>query len=536
VRTRNSSTRLRFVPLEILFLLVAGVSAFACDTPGCPAGTTLEGSVCKRLPSKDNDVSAAPAAAGRPADRTERGSTLTAIGVPNAGSGGAGAPSKAGAGAGGAPGAGVAGGAAGAQGPAPETCTTEGMTRCSRSGQNRREMCASGHWVAVSACSSTETCASDGACKPLSELCRGSAGQPVCDAQGAMLQCNADGTAGAPQMCTSAAHCQAGLARQSCAVCLPREHRCTGVSLEECASDGMGFVRVKDCATAALCNKVVGDCSTAACQPNKYLCVGNGLAKCNADGTGYATPSPCGTGTCDAEGGDCNICQPGQKGCEQNTVLTCKPDGRGYDSQACANNGQCIGGGMCVACTQDSHCPKSVDPCKVPYCTTDNRCATLQAPDATTCTSGSFGAGLCLAGACVACVADMDCHAGLVCQKATHTCVSKCGDSVFDAEGEECEPPNTATCDAHCKFTTPHAIIRQTFGPCAADAPYASGGVGDHEFCTYKCSSVSDCPEARSNTGCGDVRESACSYHCSMTDTMCPRYSKCDGAKCIPDY
>lgn len=377
--------------LGFSILLVAALTA-GCEDPPCPNGTTLVSGRC--IEQTESGIAEAMDAStpGESMNTTvgSGGGTAPGVSTPIAGAAGPGAgtagtpASIAGAGAAAmsgsmnASGTGVPTAGTNAQPPASESCTTEGTIRCGLSDPGLRERCSGGKWVPVSACASGETCTSDGSCQPVSALCRGSAGEAICDAQGAMLLCNADGTAMPLQTCMSAALCRAGLPARSCAMCIPNEHACSGVTLQVCAPDGMGLMRVEDCDTAGLCNAMLGRCTAAVCDPNKKSCMGNTLVTCNADGTALTNERmQCASGMCDNAGGDCNMCVPGEKSCSGTSAQTCDASGQSYQRSPCAS-GHCLGAGKCVECERDADCSTTMQ-CKTAYCTTDNRCAVRDA-------------------------------------------------------------------------------------------------------------------------------------------------------------
>lgn len=413
MRTRTS-TNTTF-PNFVMVLAFGFVSA--CVDAECPIGTMLVSGRC--VETIASGVEMAPD--GGPVNSSTGAIAGTGAGIGGAlpaamGTGGAAVgisqPAGSGAAAAGSPSAASMAGAlafppsgGGAPGPAPvqEACTAEGTMRCGTSEPNLREKCSGAVWVPVGACASGETCASDGSCQPVSALCRGNAGAAVCDAQGALLLCNPDYTAMPLETCTSPALCRAGIPSKACATCVPNEHKCTGVTLDVCAPDGMGFMRQENCDTPGLCNAMLGRCTTAVCDPNKKSCMGDTLVTCNADGTALTNATvECESGMCDAVGGDCNMCVPGEKSCNGSNAQTCDATGQRYTPTPCSG-GHCIGPGMCVACTQDSDCSSSV-PCKAAYCTTDNRCSTRNAADHASCATG-----VCQSGSCVGCINNSDC-------------------------------------------------------------------------------------------------------------------------------
>ena len=394
----NDPRQLRWVTAALLL-----ACASRCSTIDCPQGSVNHSGQCTKIDSNTGDAgpdATVPEAAGAGAGGS---GGAAASGGESAGSGGMSGESAAGAG---------SGGSAGAAGQSPagssggDPCPTAGMMRCSVLGAGKRDKCMDGNWTAVEACPSGQTCSADGAgevsCIMIAEACRGSGGQPVCDAQGALLVCNADESVKLQTMCQSSRHCQAGLPSLACATCIPKEdHRCTGATLEVCADDGMSFVKKEACPSAALCNKTAGTCTDAVCTANKVSCDANTLLTCNADGTAWKSMLPCTGGTCDATGGDCNKCEPGSKKCEAGMVMTCNAAGQTYAASACPSaTPQCVGLGQCVQCSGNADCSALSNACKVGVCT-QNKCVAQNQPNNTGCTTSAGKAGGCSNGTCV---------------------------------------------------------------------------------------------------------------------------------------
>lgn len=234
----------------------------------------------------------------------------------------------------------------------------------------------------------------------IAEICRGSAGASVCDTQGNLVTCNADGTIKDSAACGSRQLCQAGLATKRCAVCDPAEFRCAGKTLEACAPDGMSFAPREVCETERLCNKVAGTCTSLLCAPGKFSCSDNVLSKCSADGTRFDAQTPCNSGTCDAVGGQCDSCAPGQKMCQGDALLTCNAAGQGFAQTPCASGTKCVGAGQCAACGNDGDCSGMTRGCKVGVCGAGGTCTTQNASDGTQCTTDAGKVGMCAAGSC----------------------------------------------------------------------------------------------------------------------------------------
>lgn len=232
------------------------------------------------------------------------------------------------------------------------------------------------------------------------EICRGSAGSAICDAQGNLITCNSDATIKTKDACASRLLCQIGLQAKRCAVCEPGEFRCAGKTLEVCATDGMSYSALETCETERLCNKVAGTCTSLLCAPNKFSCDSNILSRCSADGTRFESQTPCGSGSCDAVGGQCDTCVPGQKKCEGAALLTCSATGQGFTSSNCASGTKCIGAGQCAACGSDGDCSAMTSGCKVGLCGAGGTCTTGNAADGTQCTTAASKPGMCAAGVC----------------------------------------------------------------------------------------------------------------------------------------
>jgi hypothetical protein len=422
----------------------------------------------------------------------------------------------------------------GSSGAARETCAAMGAMRCAATGSGQREVCAGGYWAAGVACAAGQTCTATGTCAAIAELCRGSAGEAVCDAQGALLMCNADATLGAQQMCKSAAHCRAGLASRGCATCIPnQEYHCAGVTLQVCAADGMSFTKMTDCPTEGLCNEALGQCSTAVCAPGKTTCAGDTLKTCNADGTAFASQVPCGAGLCDGIGGDCNLCQPGEKTCDstQKNVLTCNAQGQSRDSAPCANNAKCVGAGKCVACTLDSDCP---DPgaCKERHCNTAaGTCEPVLSQAHTHCSN--FGiAGFCSAsGSCLGCVDRTDCTTtrAPICDTLSSTCVA-CNAT------EGCRKDQTCALGSCSDNLQANCVDRPSCPSCVAGVGYCSASCTPDDAGTGT-STPSNCPTEGgrlTSLYCASNYGGYCVYSCSNNDADCPVGSICKVYICAP--
>lgn len=266
----------------------------------------------------------------------------------------------------------------------------------------------------------------------VAEVCRGSAGGSVCDAQGNLVTCNADGTVKNSEACGSRRLCQTGLQAKRCAVCEPGEFRCTGKTLDTCAADGMSFISPQVCESERLCNRVAGSCTSLLCAPGKYSCSSNVLSKCSADGMRFESQTPCGSGSCDAVEGQCDSCTAGQKMCQGEALLTCSAAGQGFTQSSCASGTKCVGAGQCAACGSNGDCSALTRGCKVGVCGASGTCTTQNAADVTQCMTDAGRAGTCAAGSC----------------RCTPQCAGKqCGD---DGCGMGGQCPNRCTATQMC--------------------------------------------------------------------------------------
>jgi hypothetical protein len=431
--------------LSLAYLCLA-LTLAACKAT-CRSGTKLVNGVCRQDGAATAADSGASTDGGDPRSENEGGvdaGARTSVGVAgaNAGSGNAAAGAQA-SGEGGSPapiaGSGNASTDPMASAPATETCAMVGATRCSMQGQNMRETCVSGAWVASDACAASEVCTDDAGavvCRPVEELCKGSNGAPVCDGQGTMFLCNADGTVNTMEVCESARLCQAGLATSSCPICLAKEQfRCMEVSLEVCADDGKSFVKLQDCDNPGLCNETVGECTTAVCVPNEFSCQGNTLKKCNGDGSAFdeAATMDCGTSVCDADGADCNRCEPGQKICMGNAAAVCDMAGQMHVTMPCPNGQKCQGAGQCVDCTADTDCASLTRDCKVGACE-NFECVAKDARSGTSCMAGSRP-GTCQSGGKCECTKQCSKPCGDGCGG---DCPDTCGSMMCEYERDRC--------------------------------------------------------------------------------------------------
>jgi hypothetical protein len=566
----------------ILAALFAVCSA-ACTAVDCPSGSVVREGHCAPDVLGQTEAGGAPSGAGGGAaiegvvagsdgSSVAGGSSSAGVGVPSSG---AGVPMAGSSGAGGAPIAGSGIGSNAGSGAMPgEPCATPGMLRCSLLGAGNREACMDGMWTTGEACPVGQTCTADASgmptCVAVAALCKGSGGQTVCDAQGSLVVCNADETIAMQMACKSTRHCQAGMAMQTCAMCLPNEDfQCSGVSLQVCAPDGMTFVKKEDCETPGLCNKMLGKCTDAVCEPGKPSCDGNSLVKCKADGTAIETTTPCGSGTCDAAGGDCNMCQPGTKKCDGDSVATCDGTGQKFNAAPCPSGNKCIGLGQCVQCDSPEDCSMLTMDCKVGACGSGNRCVAQNAPNGTQCTIGgrpgtcSNGTCQCTrqcsgkqcgpdgcgadcgacskictsAGRCVQCESSSDCDASMSCTGNTcgctgtqKMCEGRCISSSGCCSASDCRGSNT-TCNGSHQCVCESSNFRQcSGGGCVVTTGCCPGGDSGRS-CTSsgggegKCDSSGNCKETACNSSCASNLYRPCSQ--CVSPTTCSLYEVC---------
>ena len=532
-----------------LLLCLVAAAFGACDDAVCPVGTMEVNEKCLRVAGSGGDTgsmtsgSAIAGTSDAPADSVPGaggmqapslgGSAGASTASATRSTGGMSAPVSPTAGASGsvsssAGSPGIAGAGmmslppvAGATGTsAAEPCQMAGALRCGSQGVGTREVCAGGFWSAATGCRSGETCvASNADCAPLETACMGSAGEFICDGQGAMLMCNSDGTAVQVTECANMAACQAGLPQQKCPVCMANEYRCTGAILEVCGSDLQGFKTSKDCMSADLCKARQGQCSAAECEAGQYSCDGDNLMQCNESLTGWKLASSCGAGLCDAAAKRCRICTPGQAACEGNSVKTCNAQGQAFSTRACSGSTtHCIGTGRCVQCTSDGDCTGAGSECTESYCdTTAGTCKPRNKPNGQACRTTDNKPGECGAGACK----------------------SLCGNQRVDKD-EECDigaaspwiqrgPYDQYSCDEQCRrryVYTPCATPNQSQasdcggGYCTVDSSLGSGQAA----CLPQCSTSGGGCAALSN------RQGFCYGGCMMTcgdSSNCPRGVSC---------
>ncbi|HET6336285.1 MAG TPA: hypothetical protein VFG30_23850 [Polyangiales bacterium] len=475
--------------------------------------------------------------------------------------------------------------------PKGEPCETDGSMRCSGtgSGTRQREICQAATWMPTAECGEGEVClagenGSGTRCLGVANICRGNPSAAVCDAQGVMYHCGADGVAGASESCPSARSCQVGLAAMSCASCNPGEFRCRGDALEHCSSGGMGFSALETCA-AGSCDAEGGRCRGAPCAAARSVCRGDSLWACAQGDADLHEVARCDAGLCDAERAMCNRCVPGLHSCDAETAVRCSSDGARAERVDCSAEGShCVGAGQCVKCARDADCsdpgackraycnlakgtcdpqPQAAgSPCPTGVCSSSGACVSCvnaaDCADPGDClTRRCDAAGLCMPkatasgetcgnggkcdgdGHCAACVADGDCPAPPACQ------VRHC-----DTSSGQCQPspaPKGTRCEAGVCDGTGQC------GGCNADADCPAVAVCQQKFCnpsTRVCEpkSMSDggaCNAAFGAGSCLDGRcvqcanDAGCSTagvcqepFCRSSDNTCQQRPLSNGADC----
>lgn len=437
----------------------------------------------------------------------------------------------------------------------PEPCSAEGELRCSRKTVDQRELCQEGTWQPGQACAAGEVCVfRSHTCQKLAAICQGSTEQAVCDGQGVMYICGVEGAEDSQERCLSERHCQTGLAKRTCASCLPGEFRCVGARLEACTIDGSSYAQVEQCKAVPLCNSTLGACTTSACVAGKPVCKGDVLFKCNADQTALQEAERCGAGLCDNISGECDICTPGQKICDGDVVLTCDMLGRAFERRACSDTTpQCAGAGQCVACTQDSECS---DPgaCKRRYCNiAKGTCDPVDMGDGAPCDNGVCSGGSCVGCIdnndckgkvgktfcdtanknCVECVASTNCTTGTC---ADNRCVGVCGNNRVES-GEECDDGNKNNedkCPTSCQWAEcGDSFVRAGFEQCDPGDPiWASVCDANCRLTTYgSCANGCDPNQCKSDI---DTCAPTCAFD---TTSKCPNVAPpwtpiCHGSLC----
>lgn len=276
--------------------------------------------------------------------------------------------------------------------------------------------------------------------------------------------------------------------------CAAGAHWCDGALLKECVQ---GRWSLKDeCESAEQCSER-GACMEPTCARDSYVCEGNELRRCNPQQSGYERVRSCGAGLCDAAGKQCDVCMPNSDACEGGSVVkSCDASGQKLTRSACpAERPLCKGDGRCVQCAEARECVAPV--CKVARCdAAAGNCAFDDAPRGSKCEAGvcdgrgrcigciangdcAKEAPICNAGSCIQCLTTEDCGERQACEGGR--CVitePSCGDGVVDWDTEQCEPPDSWTCNKECQ--TEQIGVYETCTLWADDFPDIQGTCGTY--------------------------------------------------------
>jgi hypothetical protein len=148
-----------------------------------------------------------------------------------------------------------------------------------------------------------------------------SANSTSCGPDGALYQCNAEGTSA-----IKVRDCQYGCSVDHCKACAPNSTFCSGDDLVMCSNDGE-IVNPMTCAHGCQMDR----CNT--CDPGVAYCSGATAITCGADGQ-PASMMNCGTAGC--AGGVCNACQPNTTSCQGDTLVVCNANGMVQSTTSCA--------------------------------------------------------------------------------------------------------------------------------------------------------------------------------------------------------
>lgn len=432
-----------------------------------------------------------------------------------------------------------------------DPCPTNGALRCAMPGTAARQRCDAGQWTTADSCVAGEVC--DGAegaatCRPVVEVCKGSAEKPACDGA-TMVFCGKTGLADRSTLCDTKLQCEVGLTRGACAPCLPGAFQCTNATLEKCGVDGQKYEAVLPaCGSAALCNAQAGACTASACVAGSKTCKGDMLQTCNATLTGF-NEQPCGAGLCDGVGKQCDVCVANTKSCDGNSVKSCNAQGQGFDTVACdAAKPFCTGKGNCVQCRQPADCP-AVGECSVATCNSaSGTCGSTFKASGTPCSVGICdGKGICgpapFCGDGVKNQPSEECDDGNKFDQddCLNNCkTARCGDGAANMFGnnlallEQCEPGTSGRTKwdcSKCKFVTIYTTCTSESALCTAPEVCSLG------FCNRGCTPLggwgadTTCPAppaplvAWCNAGVGLCQLTECS-----TNGDCPTGFTCKSA------
>jgi hypothetical protein len=252
--------------------------------------------------------------------------------------------------------------------------------------------------------------------------CEGKNNEGACD--GSKLYFCIDEAPDGPGMtCMSAALCQVGIKSGKCGMCESGTFHCEATDLQKCDENGQWMLD-STCASEALCKEAKGICDDVVCTAGEYKCKGDALVVCNDQLTDFKMEMTCEKGLCNAAGKKCNECDPIKpKVCDSMSQLTtCDATGMKKTDSCPSATPHCIADkNECFECVTTKDCGESKNECGTLACT-DNKCvAGDPKPLQTKCSTGVCD----IAGTCVACITDDDCHDA---QKACLTgigCVNK---------------------------------------------------------------------------------------------------------------
>lgn len=356
----------------------------------------------------------------------------------------------------------------------PASCVGDSLHTCV-DGKLAIASCAHGCNAVRSACNT---------CKPNSRVC----------SQGALVICNADGTATTMMACASGCN----VAANECNGCTANTQWCNGNVLRECTAAGMQQDKVT-CANGCNSQRLV--CNT--CSPGAKVCAGTNLQTCRDDGSGWIDTAcgPCKTCQnlrCEntADGQDGPGCTGGCRGCQNGscaiaTNAMCSPrmcNGGNMVEGRCAANGSCVS--------------QTVQSCGGNGCTSSgcNECRSgskeCSAATARTCSGGSWTSVNCGSRGCVA---------GDCCPNGQRNCSGRCQECCEDAHcgaGESCQSDTcrvmcpvcntTRRCDSNGNVITTERC-NMTTGRCDPQVQNCGGRGCTAGECNPECDSDDDC-------------------------------------------
>ena len=299
-----------------------------------------------------------------------------------------------------------------------EPCQTSGSYRCVMQGATSRQRCGEdGVWGAEGSCNDGQVCiGAAGDCVQQDDFCKGKQGEFACVGS-VMHKCDDTARSVEQNDCDqSPKRCELGLARGTCAECVPGEdYKCEGSRLMKCKPEGTGFELLLPCDSADLCNAEAHKCTDAACSPGQVRCQGQRLERCNAQQTGFELVDTCtASEICDPAGEECDACRPNSKRCEGGSRKVCATDGSAYRTDPCGSDAPyCTGQGECVACTSDTQCSGLAGVCEAARCV-GNVCDINPTPGKSCVQNQQMGT--CnSSGMCLGCTQDGDCGSGEQC-------------------------------------------------------------------------------------------------------------------------